>query len=130
MNLLKKLSTFVKSYYFCFHYLPLKQAVKLPIIVEDATFDDMRGRVIIESRELKRGMIRLGISGVSLFYPHSGFTWQNHGGTVIFKGTCLVGAGSTFSINPEGTLVIGEDFPLICFSKYSSFVDLSVLGCN
>lgn len=69
------------------------------------------GGVKIESATINRFMISLGsVQGPSPFYPKRGFTWENHGGTVIFKGRCHVGAGSAISINKSASLVIGDDF--------------------
>lgn len=100
----------VKSVYFNFHYLPLKQAMKLPIFLYSATFDDLKGKVSIMSDSISFRMIKLGTPGVCLFYPHRGFTWQNHGGEVVFSGKCRIGAGSSLSINRNAKLSFGDDF--------------------
>jgi len=56
-------------------------------------------------------MVVLGDSrGLSPFYPKRGFTWENHGGTVVFKGKCHIGAGSAISVNRHATLTFGDDF--------------------
>lgn len=108
--MIKKIIDVIKSAYFCFHYLPFRQAIKLPIILYGATFDDLRGSVKIECDNIYKGMIKLGVDGVKIFYPHRGFTWQNHGGAVIFRGSLCIGAGSALSINRRAKLVFGNDF--------------------
>lgn len=108
--MLDKVIDLLKSAYFCFKYLPFKQAVKLPIILYGAHFDDLKGNVRIESESVYRGMIKLGVPGVCLFYPHRGVTWQNHGGNVVFKGKVSIGAGCAISVNSKANLIFGDDF--------------------
>ena len=105
-----KFYDYLKSIYFNFKYLPLKQAIKLPIILHNAYFDDMQGKVIIDCDHIYRGMIHIGNWGVSLFPAKYGIVWQNHGGTVVFKGKCGIGAGSVISINKRAELEFGDDF--------------------
>ena len=85
MNVFRKIADAMQSVYFNFHYLPFKQAIKLPIILHRASLKDVKGGVRIESTEIYRGMIRLGASGVCL-YPDNGIVWQN------FDGRCEGGA--------------------------------------
>lgn len=105
-----KIINYLKSIYFNFKYLPFKQAVKLPIMLHNAYFDDMKGKIIIDCEHIYRGMIQIGYWGVSLFPSKYGIVWQNHGGTVIFKGECRIGAGSVISVNKRATLEFGDDF--------------------
>ena len=64
------LRSILYSIYFNFHYLPFKQAIRLPILFYKPKFKDLKGSVKIVG-ELKFGMIRLGFPIVSL-YPNSG----------------------------------------------------------
>ena len=94
---------------FNFHYLPLKQAIKLPIYLHNAILDDMKGSVIIDNPCIHRGMIVLGGWGVKIFHDKL-FVWQSHGGTVTFHGRAIIGAGSSLSINKNAHVEFGEDF--------------------
>lgn len=64
---------------FNFHYLPLSQAVKLPVFLNHAHLHVLKGTVRIEADRIRTGMIRLG-------YPWTcmkqvpGFHWLNSGG--------------------------------------------------
>lgn len=72
------------SLYFNFHYLPIKQAIKLPIILYKPKLLKCKGKIQILGN-VKTGMIQLGKYTVSL-YPNSGIVFENHGGSIIFNG--------------------------------------------
>lgn len=107
--------SWLKTVYFNFHYLPFKQAVKLPIYLHRPHFHRewggvslrLKGKVIIESEVISRGMIRMGFIQ-STSHPDHGILWSNEG-TVIFKGKCKIAQGSAIR-NGGGILVIGKNF--------------------
>lgn len=105
------ISNLPKTMYFNFHYLPLKQAIKLPIIIHNVKFVNCSGRVIIDvpSPKIRRGMIRLGHYAVSI-YADTGLVWDNHGGTIIFKGAAKIGNDSFIVIGKHSTVEVGDDF--------------------
>lgn len=117
-----------KSIYFCFKYLPFKTAVKLPILLSRHVYlYSMKGKIKIESAQIKMGMIRIGYGGVGIFdRKYSRTIWQNNGGMVIFKGKASIGHGSRLSINEKGILTFGNNLnitaetQIIC-SKSISF---------
>lgn len=104
----QKIKDIIDTIRFNFHYLPFKQAIKLPIYVHNARFDSMLGRVKIDADKIYRGMITLGVYGVPLF-PNTGFCWQNHGGEVVFKGKFTCGTGGGISVNKVAKLTFGND---------------------
>ena len=85
---LQELKYFVQAFFpsivFNFHYLPFRQAIKLPIWVFKPHIHRFKGKVIIESPRIRTGMIRLGELGGRM-YPNNGIGWTNEG-TVIFRG--------------------------------------------
>ena len=92
------------SIYFNFHYLPFRQAVRLPILFHNPTFVNLKGKVRIEGK-VARGMIKLGYyfhGG----YPDGGFMFENNGGHVVFKGSVCIGGNSSFSVGKYGLLEI------------------------
>lgn len=99
----------VKSVYFNLHYLPFKQAIKLPIIIYDVNLKDLRGTVKIVCDEVSRGMIRIGHHDIEIF-PKSSFVWQNQGGDILFKGKCHIGASGGLSIEKNASLIFNDDF--------------------
>lgn len=52
----------IQSIFFNFHYLPFRQAIKLPILLYKPKFISLKGRVIISASHVKTGMIILGSS--------------------------------------------------------------------
>ena len=108
LRLIFKVS-WIATLYFNFHYLPFKQAIKLPILLYKAKLLKCLGEVIIESDVLRTGMIQMGDYGVSL-YPNKGIVWENHGGKAIFRGRCDIGNASAISIGPAGYCVFGSNF--------------------
>ena len=67
-------------------------------------------------------MIKLGVNRVSI-YPNTGIMWENHGGKVIFEGTCNIGGNSAISVGDKGVLRLGNNFSattslkLVCYNK-------------
>lgn len=97
-----------KTIWFNFHYLPIKQAVKLPIFCYKVRFRKMRGKVCILADHIRTGMIALGQDLVGI-YPDSGVMWEN-AGTVIFRGTTRFGNSCAVCVGQHGTLDIGDNF--------------------
>ncbi len=114
----------IKTIYFNFKYLPINQAIKLPVFVYKAELLKCNGQVRIESDCIKPGMIRLGIRVVSL-YPNNGIMWENHGGTVVFKGTCQIGNDSSISIGKTGKITFGNNFKNTAALKLASYCGIS-----
>ncbi|MDR1758976.1 MAG: hypothetical protein LBR60_00435 [Fibrobacter sp.] len=109
------------SIYFNFHYLPLKQALKLPVLLYKPELRRCKGTVIIESDYIRRGMIRLGFRQGALF-PDSGITWDNYGGKVVFRGRCTIGNASAIVVRKTGNIVFGNRFMATCsFKLYSCY---------
>ena len=92
--------------YFNLHFLPFKQAIKLPIFLYKPRFGKLTGKIEIHAEHIKPGMIRLGKFQVSL-YPNTGIYIHNEG-RIIFEGKALIGNNSFLSIGKTGTLKIGN----------------------
>ena len=54
-------------------------------------------------------MIKLGFNHAHA-YPHSGIVFENYGGTIVFKGRCVIGNNSSISVGPTANLQIGDNF--------------------
>lgn len=55
---------FFKTLFFNFYHLPFMQAIKFPIWLYKAKlYDCFSGKVVINSKEIRPGMIRLGFMG-------------------------------------------------------------------
>lgn len=108
-KLWKLVGSLPKIIYFNFHYLPFKQAIRLPIWIHKADLVKMKGRVVIDAETIKPGMICMGYRECSI-YPNKGVMWENHGGTVIFHGACKIGNDTYMSFGPRTTVEFGHDF--------------------
>lgn len=110
----------LRSIYFNFHYLPFKQAVKLPILIYNMHRVSMKGKVIIDCDNITFGMIELGKYRCRV-YPNDGVVWDNRGGTVIFKGKARIGNHCFVTIGSKSTVVFGNDFTSNAGLKLVSF---------
>lgn len=126
MDIFKKIIkiNWLYTVYFNFHYLPLKQAVKLPIFLYKPKLLKCKGKIIIDSDKIKTGMIRFGEYIVSL-YPNSGIVWENHGGKMVFKGGCIIGNSSVISIGEKGYCLLGDNFRATSGLKLTSHHSVS-----
>lgn len=97
------------SLYFNFHYLPFRQAIRMPVILYSPSFWALQGKVVIDSPQVHFGMIRLGLFNASI-NNEKGFVWMNEAGTVIFHGSFAAGPGSVMKItHPRAVLEIGDN---------------------
>lgn len=110
----------IKTIYFNLHYLPIKIACRLPILIyRNTKLSQMKGRVLLKGTSTKMGMIRIGKNGVgTLDVKYNRTIWQNNG-TVIFGGTAHIGSGTKLSINRDAILTIGHKF---CVTGNSSII--------
>lgn len=82
------------SFWFNLHYLPLKQAIKIPIFIYSPIYVSKSGNIKIES-PIRKGMIHLGRYSCPMY--NKGIKWENKG-TIIFKGSCHIGNESFISV--------------------------------
>lgn len=112
--------------YFNFHYLPFRQAIKLPIFLYKPRFLCCEGKISISGR-VRTGMIKLGRNFVSL-YPDGGISWENRG-IVEFHGECYIGRNSCLSTGKNGHIVFGKNFVATNTFKIASY-DQIIFGEN
>ena len=108
---LQELRYIVPTLYFNFHYLPWRQACKLPIVLYKPHLLECKGKVRIEPENgrIHHGMIRLGFRTASV-YPNNGITWECKGGTIVFRGRCRMNNDTYLSFGPKTTVDFGHDF--------------------
>lgn len=95
------------SIYFNFHYLPFKQARKLPIIFYvRPTFVEMKGKVIIDAPDVRYNMIQLGRCKAPIV-PYKTFRWDNSG-TVVFNGKIDISHHTFISCGRDGVIKFGN----------------------
>lgn len=126
-----------KSIYFCFKYLPIKMAIKLPVLLSRHVYlMNAGGGVEFDTTDVTFGLIKIGFGEVGIFdSKYSRTIWQNNGGKVIFKGKASIGHGSRISVNPHGCLTFGKNFGIsaessIVCSKEITFGDDVLVSWN
>ena len=112
------LRSIIPTIYFNFHYLPFKQAVRLPIFLYKPHLKLMKGTVSILGG-VKTGMIELGKNQVCL-YPYTGFIFNNEGGEIIFHGRCSIGNNSAIAIGKKAKVEFGNNFKATTTFKLAS----------
>lgn len=106
--------------YFNFHYLPLKQAVKLPIwLYGRPNLLGLKGKVEVTAPKIWSGMVKLNPSKHAPYFPQA-FDFINDGGTIRFGGRALFDNGGRIHVFGGGLLEIGDDCRVNC----------SVIGCQ
>lgn len=116
----------IYSIYFCFRYLPLKQAIKIPIIIDISVRirNLKRGRLIINSEKPSFAMSRIGfhkVPSIDEWNIHTIIDIENNG-TLILHGDIHIGKGAIISCK-RGILEIGQHFAIsgtttiICYKK-------------
>ena len=104
------LGSLPKTVYFNFHYLPFHQAIKLPILLRNPRFINLKGKIILDcpQEKIRFAMIRLGVY-VALEVPYLPVRLDILG-AIIFKGSCWIGTNSCLQIGKKGTLIFGDNF--------------------
>lgn len=116
------LRSLVSSIFFNFYYLPLKQAIKLPILLYKPRFALLKGTITILGR-VKTGMIILGRQTVGL-YQNNGIYFQNEG-NIFFNGHAEIGNDSYIGVGPGSTVVFGKNFSATTTFRLTSFVGIT-----
>ena len=118
-DLWSRIVCFLPSLYFNIKYLPLRQALRMPILVHKPHYWKMKSKLVIDA-PLKYCMIRLGFLGGHM-YPNNGIAFTLQGGTIVFKGKCQIGNNSFIVQGPCSTVVFGDDFLASTSLKIISF---------
>jgi len=109
INNLRYIGGLPKSIYVNLRVLPIKQAIKLPIIVSSKTqLRSLSGK--IELAKVKTGVIRIGFGSIQLVDYSCDRTILNIDGKIVFKGKAKIGMGSKIEVASSGILEFGENF--------------------
>lgn len=95
--------------YFNIKYLPISQAVRMPILLYKPHLLKCGGSISIRADKIWFGMIQLGNFRCRL-YPNGGFTWVNEGGECVFEGKCTIGNNAALYIRKNGYVEFGRNF--------------------
>lgn len=122
---LRELRYIFSTVYFNFHYLPFRQAIRLPIVLYKPHLMTCKGKVVIEPVDgrIHHGMVRMGFPVVSLYHDN-GITWENKGGTVVFRGSCTIGNDCYLSFGPKTNVDFGHGFAARASFRLASYVSM------
>lgn len=125
-NVLKFLKFFsFKSIYFNFKYLPLRQAIKLPVLISGKVYlRKTYGKIFIDA-PIKTGLIQIGFGDTGIFDDKRSRTIWEVSGTVIFKGRCFIGHGSKVTVGENGILTFGDNFSMTAESSIIAFKEVT-----
>ncbi len=122
-----------KTIYFNFKYLPLKQALHLPIFIYRRTdLYKMKGEVIINA-PATTGMLKIGPHGLGTQDTQYSRTMWEVAGSLVINGEASIGRGCRISIGKNAKLTLGNKFcitggtAIIC-QKEISFGDDCLLS--
>lgn len=85
---------FLYSLLFCLRYLPIKQALKVPILISFKVKTKLhRGSIVIDSPNIYRYMITFGYKGYSLIPSAKSLLSIENGGKLVIKGKAVFAQG-------------------------------------
>ena len=125
-NIVKILSI-PKSLYVCLRLLPMRQAIRLPLLVRyNTALKRLSGRVDIDDKYARHRTVQIGFEENGLFDGKTDRCVLDIAGTLRIDGTAILGKGTRISINKDGVLCFGNNFynsakiEIVCF-KYIRF---------
>lgn len=99
----------LKTVYFNFHYLPYKQARKLPIRLRNVRIVKQKGTIVIDAPEVYKGMIEFGHYKTTNYWcPNKRINLDLRGGKITFHGPSRFGFGTHIRVHGGGNLSIGK----------------------
>lgn len=132
---MKALINFIKTLYFNFRYLPLKQALCLPIYVTTNLGEIQlhRGQLIL--KEPYRKSVIIGACGSAALQQFKSGIHLSKGATLIFNGMTVIAEGCVLRCDKDSSIEFGKDFYCNknCFFRSSdkiTFGDGCSLGWN
>lgn len=116
-------TSILKTLYFNFKMLPLRQAIRIPILLTDNIyFYSLSGRIELNSKP-RFGMIRFGYFGEDTIHPRSNKSLLQIDGTIVFSENVHFGNGVTIRILPKAVLEIENNVKIsnrtkiICYEQ-------------
>lgn len=106
-----KYINFLYSLLFCLRYLPIKQALKVPILISFKVKTKLhRGSIVIDSPNIYRYMITFGYKGYSLIPSAKSLLSIENGGKLVIKGKAVFAQGHRIWIQSNKKIVVGSNF--------------------
>jgi acetyltransferase-like isoleucine patch superfamily enzyme len=101
-----------KTIRFNFTYLPLADALRLPVLVcHRVHFERLGGKVRVAPHS-RRGTVHIGFGEVGIFDRERRRSIWQVDGEVVFQGRAELGHGTKVSVGPGGVLTFGDGFEI------------------
>lgn len=112
MNLIEKILSIPKSFYVSIRLFPLRQAVKLPVLVRYNTkIISLKGKIILTDKVIKRGLLQIGFGNVGLYdNKYQRAILEIDGILSMGGGKIHFGRSSKIIISNTGRMIIGHNF--------------------
>lgn len=127
----KSLASFIvnipKTFYFNFHYLPFKDAIKLPVVfISGVRLFKLKGKIEF-SCKVRPGIVRFG-GGNNPLYLQKGFkcVWSNYGGTVVFSDRVSISKGVAIEIGQNAHLSLGHNVYFGALTRIACYKEISI----
>lgn len=120
MNISKKILShnWFAIFYFNLKMLPLKQAIKFPFdFYYKVRFENLSGKVILNSSSIQRGMIKLGGRGSEMYARSPVILDLKKNSKIIFNGASEFGAGVLLRAENNATISFGNNVRIGALSK-------------
>ncbi len=120
-NIITKGVDCVYSLWFDLHFLPFKEAIRIPVYISHNT--KIKGKIAKDSIKINAPihsrMISLGISDATfgLQGDKNSYLMMDKGSKIIFNGPCVFSKGFSFRIFQNGVLDVGNN---VYFNAYSN----------
>lgn len=109
---IKEIPRLLRSYLFCFKYLPYNQAIKLPIYLHNPIkVSRLKRGNIVFACEIKRRQFQFG-EGIAGYPAPKTNIYIEEGGKIIVYGKVFIGKGCTLRVDRGGLLELGDGFGL------------------
>lgn len=98
-----------KTIFFNFRYFPFKTAIKFPVLIfHNVILMNTKGKLFLDFPLKETMRIRIGFGETAIFDKKRSKTIWNVNGTIVFKGSAIIGHGS--KIDVDGELILGDRF--------------------
>lgn len=123
----------IKTVYFNFKFLPIREAIHLPVLVDRRTLINTKstGRITIEDKRAYH-KIYIGFPCLKDADPRNERSVISINGHLCFKGQAFVANGVKIQIEKSGTLILGDGFnstgkaEIICAKKIEFKKDCTI----
>ena len=101
----------IKTIFFNLKYLPLSQAVKLPIyIYRGVRFNRLKGYIYLNAPQIYHGMIKIGKVIMGNADSKHQRAILEIDGTIVFTGKATIGLGTKITVKEHASLFLGNNF--------------------